>query len=218
MIPPCICLSIIFNRYQIKECRSNVTLQRCYYFYRPITGRSNSSKIHWPLYNWTACSYYFELWEVSDSKMASARKNCVLLLMVYSTDRDLYWIADAGFVNIRRKNENKALDLQNNFNDKHDIHVCNWNIKNRYRSEFSKQFEGYFISVLLMHVCVAKTKNGRRIISITPSVVAPMRTRTQFSVILVLTLDCGVVRKKCHHFAEQNGGNLAPCSHGSNRW
>ena len=31
--------------------------------------------------------------------------------------------------------------------------------------EFSKQFEGYFVSVLLMHVYVAKTKNGK-IISI----------------------------------------------------
>ena len=29
----------------------------------------------------------------------------------------------------------------------------------RYRGEFSKQFEGYFVSVLLMHVCVTKINN-----------------------------------------------------------
>ena len=33
-------------------------------------------------------------------------------MQVYSTDRDLYWIADAVFINIRRENENKTLDLQ----------------------------------------------------------------------------------------------------------
>ena len=32
--------------------------------------------------------------------------------MVYSTDRDLYWIADAVFIIIRREKENKTLDLQ----------------------------------------------------------------------------------------------------------
>ena len=31
--------------------------------------------------------------------------------MVYSTDQDLYWIADAIFINIQRENENKTLDL-----------------------------------------------------------------------------------------------------------
>ena len=33
--------------------------------------------------------------------------------MVYTTDRDLYWIADAVLINIRRENENKTLDFQN---------------------------------------------------------------------------------------------------------
>ena len=38
--------------------------------------------------------------------------------MVHSTDRDLYWIADAVFINVPRENENenenenKTLDLQ----------------------------------------------------------------------------------------------------------
>ena len=76
--------------------------------------------------------------------------------MVYRTNRDLHRTADAVYINIRRENENKTLHLQTN---KHNN--CNWNIKNRYRSEFSRQFEGYIVSILLMHICVAKTKNGQ---------------------------------------------------------
>ena len=49
---------------------------------------------------------------MSDSKIASARKHWVLLLMVYSTDRDLCRISDAVYINISRENENKTLDLQ----------------------------------------------------------------------------------------------------------
>ena len=40
------------------------------------------------------------------------QKSVRLLLKIYSTDWDLYWIADTVFINIRRENENKTLDLQ----------------------------------------------------------------------------------------------------------
>ena len=63
---------------------------------------------------------------------------------------------DAVFINAQRENENETLDMQTfsmiNITSVTEI------LKKSYRSEFSKEFERYFVSVLLIQPLCCQNK------------------------------------------------------------
>ena len=85
------------------------------------------------------------------------------MLILDSTDQDLYWIADANFYKCPAWKWKEAfgfakISITNMTNVTEILKNVTEIFFKKYRCEFSKQFEGSIVSVLLMHVCFAKTK------------------------------------------------------------